>query len=31
MPGMLLTMSAVILCAHGGKANLTAPNPRVRT
>lgn len=30
MPGMLLTMSAVILCAHGGKANLTAPNPRVK-
>jgi hypothetical protein len=30
MPGYLLTMSAVVLCAHGGKANLTAPNPRVK-
>ena len=30
MPGFLLNMGAVVLCAHGGKANLTAPNPRVK-
>lgn len=30
MPGYLLTMSAVITCSHGGKVNLTAPNPRVK-
>ena len=29
MPGPLLTVGAVILCAHGGTAQATAPNPRV--
>ncbi len=29
MPGYLLTMSCVVMCAHGGKANAVAPNPRV--
>jgi hypothetical protein len=30
MPGFLLTMSAAVLCAHGGKVNFAAPNPRVK-
>ena len=30
MPGLLLTMSAAVLCAHGGKVNFAAPNPRVK-
>ena len=30
MPGFLLTMSAVVICSHGGKASATAPNPRVK-
>jgi hypothetical protein len=30
VPGYLLTMSAAIVCSHGGKGNLTAPNPRVK-
>ena len=30
MPGFLLTMSAVVMCTHGGKANFAAPNPRVK-
>ena len=30
MPGFLLTMSAVVLCSHGGKVNFAAPNPRVK-
>jgi hypothetical protein len=30
MPGYLLTMSCVVMCAHGGKASPTAPNPRVK-
>lgn len=30
MPGFLLTMSCVVLCAHGGQAKPTAPNPRVK-
>ena len=29
MPGFLLTVSSVVLCSHGGKAQPTAPNPRV--
>lgn len=27
----LLTTNSVVLCAHGGKANPSAPNPRVKT
>ncbi len=30
MPGFLLTMSAAVICAHGGKVNFAAPNPRVK-
>lgn len=30
MPGYLLTMSCVVLCAHGGKASPAAPNPRLK-
>ncbi len=29
MPGPLLTVGSVIMCAHGGMAQATAPNPRV--
>jgi len=29
MPGFLLHAGATILCAHGGQAMPTAPNPRV--
>ncbi len=29
MPGPVLHVGAVILCAHGGQAQPTAPNPRV--
>lgn len=29
MPGFLLHVGATILCAHGGQAQATAPNPRV--
>ena len=30
MPGFLLHAGATILCAHGGQAQATAPNPRVK-
>jgi hypothetical protein len=30
MPGYLLNMGAAVLCAHGGKANFTGPNARVK-
>jgi uncharacterized Zn-binding protein involved in type VI secretion len=30
MPGFLLHQGASICCAHGGQAQATAPNPRVR-
>ncbi len=30
MPGYLLNMNCVVMCAHGGKASPTAPNPRVK-
>jgi len=30
MPGFLLHVGATVLCAHGGQAQATAPNPRVR-
>lgn len=30
MPGMLLHQGATILCMHGGQAQPTAPNPRVK-
>ncbi len=30
MPGFLLHAGATVLCAHGGQAQPTAPNPRVR-
>jgi hypothetical protein len=30
MPGFLLTAGATVMCAHGGQATPTAPNPRVR-
>ncbi len=30
MPGFLLTMNAVVLCAHGGQVMFAAPNPRVK-
>ncbi|MGH9816869.1 MAG: hypothetical protein ACRD6I_12385 [Candidatus Acidiferrales bacterium] len=30
MPGFLLTMQAVVTCAHGGKATPTTPNPRLK-
>lgn len=29
MPGLLLHVGATVLCAHGGQAMPTAPNPRV--
>ncbi|HEU4421774.1 MAG TPA: PAAR-like protein [Pilimelia sp.] len=29
MPGFLLHVGATVLCAHGGQAMPTAPNPRV--
>ena len=29
MPGFLLHQGATVLCAHGGQAQATAPNPRV--
>ena len=30
MPGFLLHQGAVVLCMHGGQAQATVPNPRVR-
>jgi hypothetical protein len=30
MPGFLLHQGATVLCLHGGQAQLTAPNPRVK-
>lgn len=30
MPGFLLHVGATVLCAHGGQAQPTSPNPRVR-
>lgn len=30
MPGYLLTLSATVMCAHGGQAKFAAPNPRVK-
>lgn len=30
MPGFLLHVGATVLCAHGGQAQATVPNPRVR-
>jgi hypothetical protein len=30
MPGFLLHQGAVVLCIHGGQAQATAPNPRVK-
>jgi hypothetical protein len=30
MPGFLLHVGATVLCMHGGQAQPTAPNPRVR-
>jgi hypothetical protein len=29
MPGTLLHVGATVMCAHGGQAQPTAPNPRV--
>jgi len=29
MPGMLVQVGAQVLCAHGGQATPTVPNPRV--
>ena len=29
MPGFLVQVGATVLCAHGGQAQATAPNPRV--
>lgn len=29
MPGFLLHVGATVLCAHGGQAQATAPNPHV--
>lgn len=29
MPGFILHQGATVLCAHGGQAQATAPNPRV--
>lgn len=29
MPGPLLHVGATVMCAHGGQAQATAPNPRV--
>ncbi len=30
MPGFLLTMNCVVMCAHGGQAKPSSPNPRVK-
>ena len=30
MPGFLLHVGATVLCAHGGQAQPTTPNPRVK-
>ena len=30
MPGFLLHLGATVMCAHGGQAQPTAPNPRVQ-
>lgn len=30
MPGFLLNVSSTVICAHGGQAKPTVPNPRVR-
>jgi hypothetical protein len=30
MPGFLLHAGATVLCMHGGQAQATAPNPRVK-
>ncbi len=30
MPGFMLHQGATVLCMHGGQAQATAPNPRVR-
>ena len=30
MPGFLLHVGATVMCVHGGQAQPTAPNPRVR-
>jgi uncharacterized Zn-binding protein involved in type VI secretion len=30
MPGLLLTTTTPLLCAHGGQARAAAPQPRVR-
>lgn len=30
MPGFLLHQGATVLCMHGGQAQATAPNPRVK-
>lgn len=30
MPGYLLSVGSTIMCAHGGQAQPTAPNPRVK-
>ena len=30
MPGFLLHAGATVLCCHGGQAQPTAPNPRVK-
>jgi hypothetical protein len=30
MPGFLLHQGAAVLCMHGGQAQATVPNPRVR-
>ena len=30
MPGFLLNVGSTVICAHGGQAKPTAPNPRVR-
>lgn len=30
MPGFLLHVGATVLCAHGGQAQPTVPNPQVR-
>ncbi|MEO3891418.1 hypothetical protein [Nonomuraea sp. B5E05] len=30
MPGTIVHQGAVVLCAHGGRATPTVPNPRIR-
>ena len=30
MPGFILHVGAIVMCAHGGQAQATAPNPRVK-